>query len=64
MVAGALDCVGVGGPVSTRRERKNRWWLRCPNCKAWLPTVHKVEKRGGHLNPFTKTYICEKKVAP
>lgn len=21
--------------MSTRRERANRWWLRCPKCKEW-----------------------------
>ncbi len=21
--------------MSTRRERANRWWLRCPQCKEW-----------------------------
>lgn len=37
--------------MSTRRERANRWWLRCPKCRAW---------KAAHLDPWTKTYVCER----
>lgn len=45
--------------MSTRTERKNRWWMRCFNCKQWRGSI-KGKKPEGHFDPWTKTYICKK----
>ncbi|MGH1563053.1 hypothetical protein [Mumia sp. DW29H23] len=44
--------------MSTRKERKNRWWLRCPGCGGWKGSTHGERQTGPHFDPFTKTYVC------
>ena len=45
--------------MSTRRERKSRWWLRCRGCDGWRGSTHGKRKTDPHFNPWTKTYTCQ-----
>jgi len=46
--------------MSTRQERKHRWWMRCFNCGEWRGSV-KGKRTPGHYDPWTKSYICKRK---